>query len=111
MATDENDIVLDPFNGTGTTAIASKRLGRNYIGFELYKSYWDITNKKLLEETFVSKLGDSFVSFHLDKILTLRDCDWDNLKEYFIIPNKIEEIDKKEIILKSTGDYFKNKLF
>jgi site-specific DNA-methyltransferase (adenine-specific) len=111
MSSDEGDIILDPFNGTGTTAIASKRLGRNYIGFELDKSYWEITNKKLEEETFISKLGDSYVSFHLDKILTLRDKDWENLKEYFVIPTKIEEIDKKEIILKSTGDFFKNKLF
>jgi site-specific DNA-methyltransferase (adenine-specific) len=91
--------------------MASKRLGRNYIGFELDKSYWDITNKKLEEETFISKLGNSYVSFHLDKVLTLRDKDWEELKDYFIIPRKIEEVDKKEIILKSTGDFFKNKLF
>ena len=38
-ATDENDLVLDPFMGTGTTAIASKKLNRDYLGFEKQEDY------------------------------------------------------------------------
>lgn len=34
-----NDIVLDPFMGSGTTALASKELHRNYIGFEIDEEY------------------------------------------------------------------------
>jgi len=34
MTTDEGDIILDPFVGTGTTAIAAKRLGRKYIAID-----------------------------------------------------------------------------
>ncbi len=33
------DLVLDPFNGTGTTGAVAKRLGRRYIGFERDKTY------------------------------------------------------------------------
>lgn len=46
MTTDEGDIVLDPFVGTGTTVVAAKRLGRKYIGIELDPDYIKITEKK-----------------------------------------------------------------
>ncbi len=101
MSTDENDIVLDPFNGTGTTAIAAKRLGRRYIGFELDSEYVAITENKLMQEKSNSKLGNCWVSFYLDKVVTLRDCDWEEIKEHFYIPDKPEEIDHSPIILKS----------
>jgi len=47
LITDEDDVVLDPFSGTGTTAIAAKRLGRKYIGFELDEKYVEISQKKI----------------------------------------------------------------
>lgn len=100
MTTDENDIVLDPFNGTGTTALASKRLGRNYIGFELDKDYVEITENKLLQEEPNSKIGDFWVSFYLDNVVTIRDKDWDGLKNHYYIPQKSEDIDKQPIVLK-----------
>jgi len=49
----ENDIVLDPFMGSGTTAIACKKLKRHYIGFEISDEYTKIANeriKNLVEE-------------------------------------------------------------
>ena len=44
---DKNAVVLDPFIGSGTTAIAAKLIGVNYIGIELNKEYIDISNKRL----------------------------------------------------------------
>lgn len=44
----ESDIVLDPFMGSGTTAKVSKELNRNYIGFEISKEYCDIANERIL---------------------------------------------------------------
>ena len=38
-STGEGDLVLDPFMGSGTTAVVAKRLGRNYLGFELKAEY------------------------------------------------------------------------
>jgi len=43
----ENDLVLDPFVGSGTSAKMSKLLKRNYIGFEISQEYVDIANKRL----------------------------------------------------------------
>jgi len=47
LSTDKGDTVLDPFMGTGTTAIACKEWGRNYLGFEITKEYIDIAKKRL----------------------------------------------------------------
>lgn len=89
------------FSGTGTTAIAAKRLGRKYIGFELDKNYVEITKNKLEQEQPISKLGDVWVSFYLGEVVTLRNNDWDYLKEFYYIPNNPEDIDHIPIVLKS----------
>jgi len=49
----ENDVVYDPFLGTGTTAIVAKMMNRRYIGSELSKEYFEISKKKLKEERFL----------------------------------------------------------
>ena len=101
MSTDEGDIVLDPFNGTGTTAIASKRLGRQYIGFDIDANYIHITENKLMQEQSLSKIGDYWVSYYLDDIVTLRNDDWQFIKDFYYIPEKAEEVDQQQIVLKS----------
>jgi site-specific DNA-methyltransferase (adenine-specific) len=40
-------IVLDPFMGSGTTAVVSKKLGRSFVGFEINLEYVEICNKRL----------------------------------------------------------------
>ncbi len=46
----KNDIILDPFMGSGTTAIACKRLNRKYIGFEISKEYYKIARERIEAE-------------------------------------------------------------
>lgn len=45
-----NDIVLDPFSGTGTTCVVAKKFGRKYIGIELDKKYYSASIKRLKNE-------------------------------------------------------------
>ena len=47
LTTQENDVVLDPFMGSGTTAISSILLNRKFIGFEREKEYFDIANARI----------------------------------------------------------------
>ena len=101
MTTDENDIVLDPFSGTGTTAISAKRLGRKYISFELDENYEKISRQKLGQVKSDSKIGEIWVSFYLQNIVTIRDNDWGKLEQYFNIPNSIRAIDYQKIELKN----------
>lgn len=44
-------VVFDPFLGSGTTAVACKELGINYLGFELNKQYYDIAFNRLTERS------------------------------------------------------------
>jgi site-specific DNA-methyltransferase (adenine-specific) len=45
----KNDLVVDCFSGSGTTALAAKKLDRNYIGFELSENYAKISQQRLID--------------------------------------------------------------
>lgn len=44
-STKENDYILDPFVGSGTTGVVAKRLGRKFIGIDSEKEYLKIAKK------------------------------------------------------------------
>lgn len=46
-STNEGDLILDPFNGSGTTGVAALNLKRRYIGIDNNKEYLEITKKRL----------------------------------------------------------------
>ena len=51
ISTKKNDLILDLFMGSGTTAVACKQLGRNFIGFEINEKYIKIANERLEQQT------------------------------------------------------------
>ncbi len=49
LLSNEGETILDPFMGSGTTAVCSKKLKRKFIGSEIDKDYFDLTIKRLDE--------------------------------------------------------------
>jgi len=62
--TNKGDTILDPFLGTGTTAVVAKKLGRKYYGIEKEKTYFKaaeerLKNTKPLEDNFLDTLKNN----------------------------------------------------
>jgi len=55
LTTRAGQIVLDPFMGSGTTAVAAQSLDRYFIGFEISKVFWTLANERLNHESIVTE--------------------------------------------------------
>ena len=91
MSTDPGDVVLDPFLGTGTTAIAAKTLGRHFVGVELDPEYVKVADDKL-EQVEETTYRGYFVSNFLGKIQSIRDID-----ACKIFPPQLTTVEKKRM--------------
>jgi len=60
-SSEEGDIVVDPFSGSGTTAIASKMLKRNYIVNDKELEFVELTKKRLADTSLFEDINNSFV--------------------------------------------------
>ena len=47
-SSEEGDLILDPFNGSGTTGVVAHQLGRDYIGMEMDGNFLELTKKRIL---------------------------------------------------------------
>jgi len=96
MSTDPGDIVLDPFLGTGTTAIAAKTLGRHFVGIDIDPEYAKIANEKI-NSADVTMYRSYYVSFFLGKIQSIRDIDAAK-----IFPLQLTSVEKRQMQRKTS---------
>lgn len=54
-SSEEGDVILDPFLGSGQVAVVSKMLNRQYIGFEIVKEYYEFAKKRLEKNLYKIK--------------------------------------------------------
>jgi site-specific DNA-methyltransferase (adenine-specific) len=58
----KNDIIYDPFAGTGTTAVVCKKMNRNFIGSEINNNYIDIAMQRL-ETNKLQPINDNYKNY------------------------------------------------
>ncbi len=73
-SSEEGDVVLDPFLGSGQVAVVSKMLNRKYVGFEIVKEYYEFAKRRLENDVYrikdnegVSKGKDLLNLFDLER--------------------------------------------
>lgn len=78
LVTDENDLIVDPFVGSGTTVVAAKMLNRKYIGIDSSKDAVDLTNARLGEliktESHLLKKGKAAYKKLTDTQMSILQC-------------------------------------
>jgi hypothetical protein len=96
LFTEEQEVVLDPFNGSGTTTLTAEQLKRNFIGIELSKTYHDLAlrrheNMKFGIDPFAKNYGIPKTKNSLVKRLTTRR---------YLVSKKVLQLEVKKIAQK-----------
>ncbi len=47
-SSEKGDVIMDPFNGSGTTGVVAKKMGRKYIGIEMDESFLELTKRRII---------------------------------------------------------------
>lgn len=78
LVTDEEDLIVDPFVGSGTTVVAAKMLNRKYIGIDISKDAVDLTNDRLnaliKTESHLLKKGKAAYKKLTDSQMSILQC-------------------------------------
>lgn len=73
LFTHQGELVLDPFNGSGTTLVAAKDTDRNAIGFDISEEYCDLTKDRIAQENLINKSSQIVICDDARKISNYLD--------------------------------------
>lgn len=59
LFTDADDVVLDPFSGSGTTVVTAAQLKRHYVGIDIYEEYCQIAGNRLQQQVSQMRAGST----------------------------------------------------
>lgn len=111
----QDDIVLDPFNGIGTTTYVSEQLGRRYIGIELSKKYCDIAMSRLTRASKMVYNSETAMLVNsssnegtLNLVFPYKESFSPNLVPYLVERYKIEKYESLLDPFLGTGSVFMN---
>jgi site-specific DNA-methyltransferase (adenine-specific) len=91
--TNPGELVLDCFNGSGTTTLTAHQLERRYIGIELSEKYCDIANSRHVE---IRNGNDPFAK--AERVLTSKNSRVPRLKkQVYKIPKKTLQLEVKRV--------------
>lgn len=118
LFTEPNNLVLDPFVGSGTTCIVAKELGRNYLGIEIKEDYYNLALSNLETTIFNLQNQDSVLENFLPA-LTMTQKNYqiynDYLTNHVLTPfynkrfEKLNNLKLKEILKRKNPYLFKAK--
>jgi len=101
LYTYKGDVVLDPFMGSGTTAIAALRTGRHYLGYEMDKQYHEDAEQRVEEERHRLKVRTPIPRPSLPAVRVEVDADENPQARAVREGKKAEEIAK--VLLEAVG--------
>ncbi|MFZ5920782.1 MAG: DNA-methyltransferase [Chloroflexota bacterium] len=93
ILTKPGEVVLDCFNGSGTTTLAAHQLGREYLGIEASEKYWHLSNERHQE------ILDGLDPFRkMERLLTSKNSPVPRLmKQVYKVPKKTLQLEVKRV--------------
>ncbi len=117
LFTDLDDVVLDPFTGSGTSCVAAKELGRNYVGIEIKREYCqlaEINIRKAVSNTQILKNNNQY-NEELNVVGSDYEIYHDYLIQHVLTPfydkrfEKLSKLKLKDVIKRKNPYLFKAK--
>ena len=111
IVTDEGDLVVDPFCGSGTTCVAAKSMNRNFIGIDASNDAVELANKRLeemiiTESALLNKGSDSYLEKSDYEIALLNSIDALPVQRNSGIDGFLKtHVNKKPVPVKIQGKY------